>query len=229
MFENYVLEGGNRKFFFELFENRRKAGQKYKEKIKYEVVVDSKSLGVFEIRHFYTERSIGKKRKTLSPLEIYKLIINRCTQKFFKQIVFKPLQSKLWIQIAQELNPRSKFCIDQKGMYTKWELSVNDLINYRELVTTAELLLGQWGFSLKKIKNIESLEDLKESVIPAYHPSGTTRSHRSQEFGVVDNVGKLYGCDNLFLCGSSVFTTPGWANPTLTIMALSTRTARLSS
>jgi choline dehydrogenase-like flavoprotein len=146
-----------------------------------------------------------------------------------KQIIFKPLQSRLWIQIAQELNSDSKFIVSQKVFHAEWGLGENDLKNYRELVTTANLLLRQWDFSLKEIKIVKSLEDLKESAIPAYHPSGTTRAHQSPEFGVVDSIGKVNGCDNLFICGSSVFTTPGWVNPTLTIMALSTRTARLSS
>jgi hypothetical protein len=229
MFENYVLEGGNRKRFFELFENGQNSGQKYKRKIKYEVIVNSKILGVFEIRHFYTKRSIGDGRKMLSPFEIIKMAVNRFTQKCLKQIIFKPLQSRLWIQIAQELNSDSKFIIGQKDFHAVWELGENDLKNYRELVTTANLLLRQWDFSLKEIKIVKSLEDLKESAIPAYHPSGTTRAHQSPEFGVVDSIGKVNGCDNLFICGSSVFTTPGWVNPTLTIMALSTRTARLSS
>jgi hypothetical protein len=229
MFENHVLEGGNKKFFFELFENGQNPVQKFKKKIKYEVIVNSKILGVFEIRHFYTKRSIEGGRTKLSPFEIIKMVVNRFAQKYLQQIIFRPLQSRLWIQIAQELNHDSKFIFDQKDVHAVWELNENDLKNYQELVTTAKSLLRNWGFSLKEIKMINSLEDLKESAIPAYHPSGTTRAHKSPEFGVVDSIGRLNGCDNLFICGSSVFTTPGWANPTLTIMALSTRTARLSN
>ena len=170
MFENYVLEGGNRKYFFELFENGQSTRHKYKRKIKYEVVVNSKILGVFEIRHFYTKRSIGDARRTLSLFEIIKLAVNRFTQKFLKLIIFKPLQSRLWIQIAQELNPDSKFIVDQKDFHSVWELDENDLKNYRELVTTANFLLRHWDFSIKEIKIVKSLKDLKESAIPAYHP-----------------------------------------------------------
>ena len=43
--------------------------------------------------------------------------------------------------------------------------------------------------------------------------------------GVVDAHCRVHGYDNLFIAGSSVFTTSGWANPTLTIMALALRLA----
>ena len=229
MFENHILEKGHKKNFYEIFKNKKSSGKKFKEKTKYEIVVNSKILGVFEIRHYYTKRALDENHKTISPDEILKQIVNRIMQKIFKRIVFKPLQSKLWIQLAQNLNPDSKFFVDQKAFHEAWQMDQIDLQNYHEIVNTAELLLKKWGFKLKEIKNINSVQDLRESSIPAYHPSGTTRAHASKEFGVVDGIGKLYDCENLFLCGSSIFTTPGWANPTLTIMALSMRTARLSN
>ena len=47
--------------------------------------------------------------------------------------------------------------------------------------------------------------------------------------GVVDADCRVHGYDNLFVAGSSVFSTSGWANPTLTILAMSLRLAdRLS-
>ena len=43
--------------------------------------------------------------------------------------------------------------------------------------------------------------------------------------GVVNADCQVFGYDNLFIAGSSVFSTSGWANPTLTIAALSLRLA----
>jgi choline dehydrogenase-like flavoprotein len=43
--------------------------------------------------------------------------------------------------------------------------------------------------------------------------------------GVVDPDSRVHGVSNLFIAGSSVFPTAGWANPTLTIVALSIRLA----
>lgn len=58
-----------------------------------------------------------------------------------------------------------------------------------------------------------------------YHHMGTTRMSSSPRAGVVDAGCRVHGLSNLYVAGSSVFATSGWANPTLGIMALSLRLA----
>lgn len=55
------------------------------------------------------------------------------------------------------------------------------------------------------------------------HHIGTTRMATSPQTGVVNQDCRVYGTDNLYMAGSSVFPTGGHANPTLTIVALSIR------
>ena len=43
--------------------------------------------------------------------------------------------------------------------------------------------------------------------------------------GVVDRDCRVFGIENLFIAGSSVFPTSGWSNPTLTLLALGHRLA----
>lgn len=57
------------------------------------------------------------------------------------------------------------------------------------------------------------------------HHMGTTRMHPSPRRGVVDPDCRVHGVANLFVAGSSVFPTVGYANPTLTITALTVRLA----
>ncbi len=61
--------------------------------------------------------------------------------------------------------------------------------------------------------------------IGGYHHMGTTRMSHDPKQGVVDADGRVHGVDNLYVLGSSVFPTSGWANPTLTIAALALRTS----
>ncbi|MEM1231647.1 MAG: GMC family oxidoreductase, partial [Pseudomonadota bacterium] len=61
--------------------------------------------------------------------------------------------------------------------------------------------------------------------IGGYHHMGTTRMSTDPREGVVDEQCRVHGYSNLHLAGSSVFPTAGWANPTLTIMALALRLA----
>ena len=57
------------------------------------------------------------------------------------------------------------------------------------------------------------------------HIMGTTRMGTTVSNSVVDPDCRVHGYDNLFVAGSSVFPTGGYANPTLTIVALSLRLA----
>ncbi|WP_027136119.1 FAD-dependent oxidoreductase [Geminicoccus roseus] len=59
----------------------------------------------------------------------------------------------------------------------------------------------------------------------AKHPMGGTRMHDAPGAGVVDRDLKVHGMHNLHVVGSSVFPTGGYANPTLTIVALAIRLA----
>ena len=61
--------------------------------------------------------------------------------------------------------------------------------------------------------------------IGGYHHMGTTRMGSTPGTGVVDADGRVHGYHNLYVAGSSVFPTGGWANPTLTILALVHRLA----
>jgi len=61
--------------------------------------------------------------------------------------------------------------------------------------------------------------------IGGYHHIGTTRMSADPRHGVTDDRGRVHGIANLHVAGSSLFPTSGWANPTLTIVALALRTA----
>jgi choline dehydrogenase-like flavoprotein len=59
----------------------------------------------------------------------------------------------------------------------------------------------------------------------ASHHMGTTRMSLEPRRGVVDTECKVHGVTNLYVAGSSVFPSAGYANPTLTIVALALRLA----
>lgn len=66
---------------------------------------------------------------------------------------------------------------------------------------------------------------ISKNPVGGYHHMGTTRMSADPSTGVTDAHGKVHGLANLYVAGSSLFPTGGWANPTLTIMALSFRLA----
>jgi choline dehydrogenase-like flavoprotein len=58
-----------------------------------------------------------------------------------------------------------------------------------------------------------------------YHHAGTTRMASTPRAGVVDPNGRVFGVENLYIAGGSVFPTSSYANPTLTIVAMAIRLA----
>ena len=68
-------------------------------------------------------------------------------------------------------------------------------------------------------------ERLYQGVTGGGHMMGTTRMGATPSDSVVDRDCRVHGYENLFVAGSSVFPTGGFANPTLTIVALALRLA----
>ncbi|MCW2284290.1 choline dehydrogenase-like flavoprotein [Rhodoblastus acidophilus] len=64
-----------------------------------------------------------------------------------------------------------------------------------------------------------------ESADDGLHHAGGARMAARPSDGVVDSHLKVFGTDNLYCCGSSVFPRSGYANPTLLAMALAARLA----
>ena len=64
-----------------------------------------------------------------------------------------------------------------------------------------------------------------EGAYGGNHHIGTTRMSDDPRSGVVDRDCRVHGISNLFVAGSSVFPTGGFANPTLTLTALAHRLA----
>ncbi|AUD02606.1 GMC oxidoreductase [Spirosoma pollinicola] len=77
--------------------------------------------------------------------------------------------------------------------------------------------LGEIRYSEKGLRQF--LRERVKTFNSASHHIGTTRMSDNPETGVVDRNSKVYGVDNLYIAGSSVFPTGGHANPTLTIVA----------
>jgi len=66
---------------------------------------------------------------------------------------------------------------------------------------------------------------LADALKETYHYIGTTRMADDPRDGVTDRDCAVHGMRNLYVAGSSVFSTAGQANPTLTIVALALRLA----
>jgi choline dehydrogenase-like flavoprotein len=117
---------------------------------------------------------------------------------------------------------RSRDALDRRRVRVDWEpsdLARTSIKRAHEMLDAAfrraglgqvECLLGQPG---------------EPPMEGGKHHMGTTRMHPDPKRGVVDQDSRVHGVDNVFVTGSSVFPTAGYANPTLTIVALALRLA----
>ena len=81
------------------------------------------------------------------------------------------------------------------------------------------------GAGIGRIDRAFGEETPEAMFIGNSHHMGTTRMSTDPARGVVDPSGRVHGVPNLYVAGSSVFPTSGYANPTLTIVALAIRLA----
>ena len=140
---------------------------------------------------------------------------------------------KLACRHEQSPNPDSRVSLstDQDAMgipraVLHWQLAEIDKCSIRQ---SCELLATETGrSSLGRVRLLDWLTNSGDTEWPAFlsggwHHMGTTRMHNSPRQGVVDRDSRVYGLDNLFVAGASIFPTAGAANPTLTLIATSLR------
>lgn len=86
-------------------------------------------------------------------------------------------------------------------------------------------LVGAAGLGRARRLVFGTPDELQRATYSSHH-MGTTRMADDPKRGVVDSNCRVHGVPNLYVAGSSVFPTCGFANPTLTIVALAARLAK---
>ncbi len=114
---------------------------------------------------------------------------------------------------------------DSTGFYrpaARCVLDARDFLNVELTLRTFGETLIRLGRGRVKVNNDRIYRDIQGGG----HIMGTTRMGTSRTSSVVDTDCRVHGYGNLFIAGSSVFPTgAGYANPTLTIVALALRLA----
>ena len=148
------------------------------------------------------------------------------------------LEVALLVRGEQAPNPDSRVTLaaekDAAGVprvKLDWRLSEIDVRSVAVLVDSLGRELERLG--LGRVEPAEWLPTgrwrtdplVSSHPIGGYHHMGTTRMGDDPKTSVTDPAGRLHGMPNLWVAGSSLFPTGGWANPTLTIVALALRSA----
>ena len=162
----------------------------------------------------------------------FSIVLYRKAMKVFKflQRFEKVTRFRLRHMTEQAPNPDSRVTLcearDALGQFRArldWRLSAQDI---RSIIRSQEIIdaeLRRVGLGRLRIELQDDTPPLH--VKGGWHHMGTTRMHVDPTQGVVDAHGRIHGMSNVFIAGSSVFPTGGYANPTLTTVALTVKLA----
>jgi choline dehydrogenase-like flavoprotein len=121
---------------------------------------------------------------------------------------------------------RSRNSLDQQRPRLNWQLTALDKDATRRTCRIVGEELARLGIARMHIDDwMLDADSHWDELLVRYHHMGTTRMGDDPKTSVVDRNCRVHGIANLYVAGSSVFPTAGYANPTLTIVALALRLA----
>ncbi len=138
----------------------------------------------------------------------------------------------LWHSIEQSPRPENRVALTrEKDMFgcpriaLHWHWPQDDIEQTERAMGLVARELERAG--LGRVQRIHDRQGLPaiEWPVGSHHLMGTTRMHANPRQGVVDAQCRVHGVANLYVAGSSVFPAGGYANPTLTLVALALRLA----
>ena len=150
---------------------------------------------------------------------------------------FKPHDANVSLVLYTEQlpTPRSRIslasdtdAVGLRRMRVDWQMDGRELSSMRRFAQEiAEQLLRRGLARITLDPRLVSGDPAFASHIhDAIHQMGATRIGSSRHSGVVDENLKVWDVENLYLAGATVFPSTGFANPTLTAIALALRLAR---
>lgn len=139
-----------------------------------------------------------------------------------------------WLTFEVTPNPDSRvMLVEDQDLFGKrrigldWRLTEAEMRTVKRATEIFAQEIGRLGLGRAWTDVLRDDYDWPSYVARGKHHCGTTRMSEDSKTGVVDKDCKVHGISNLYVSSSSVFPTHGYANPTLTIVALSIRMADL--
>lgn len=143
----------------------------------------------------------------------------------------RPMRFRLDQRIEQAPNPESRVVLsnetDGLGMRKAdliWRLNEIDYRSFQKGQETIVRELSAAGIGRFVVEELTE-EHINEHVSGRNHHMGTTRMAADESNGVVDPDCRVFGIDNLYIAGSSIFPTAGYGGPTMLLIAFALRLA----
>jgi choline dehydrogenase-like flavoprotein len=111
--------------------------------------------------------------------------------------------------------------LGRRRVHVDWRIARDDLEAIRRHQDLLSEHLEQRGVA--RIVDRFDPDRHPSPIMSNYHHVGTARMHDNPRLGVVDATCRVHSSPNLYVVGGSAFTSGGYLNPTLTIIALGLR------
>lgn len=117
--------------------------------------------------------------------------------------------------------------LDMPRARVDWRVSVREFDNARRMADLIAEEFDRLGLEKPRFASWlgDKTEAFRQHIHDMAHPMSTTRMSADPSAGVVDANCQVHGVAGLYVAGASVFSTSGYMNPTLMIVALSLRLA----
>jgi choline dehydrogenase-like flavoprotein len=139
----------------------------------------------------------------------------------------RPIYS-LYFRAEQAPDPDSRVTLTKRldalgvpEVQLAWRVVPDDIASIGAWLKVLENDFGAAGFGRVVLPE----DGWQSGIIGGPHQMGTTRMSADPKLGVVDADCRVHSVENLYVAGSSVFSTGGYANPTFTLIALALRLA----
>lgn len=143
-----------------------------------------------------------------------------------------PVYANLGISCEPTPNRESRVTLDDdldalggRRIVLDWRIKEQDVRIIRRAMEIGALKIGELGIGRANVPMLDVEEWWHNRLEGGHHHSGTARMSSNPREGVVDKDCRVHDVENLYVASSAVFSTVGYANPTLTIVALSIRVA----
>lgn len=151
-----------------------------------------------------------------------------------RDVFIRPRTVTMLCDVEQAPNPESRVTLSRERdalgcnvARVDWRVSDQEHRTMRALTVAVGQEFGRLNMARARLGDWLTEPAGAATYHEAHHHMGTTRMAASPSEGVVSPEARVFGIDNLYVAGSSVFPTSGHVNPTLTILMLSLRLADL--
>lgn len=158
-----------------------------------------------------------------------------------KNRIYVPFSSTitLTLQAQQISNVKSSITLSDGEMddlrrpkaVVNWQIDGREFGEISNFCSAIDRYLMINGLGKLKLEKWFSQERVRQDgswlnqVSDVYHQAGGTIMSESSDSGVVDKNLRMHNSSNIYVCGASVLPTSGYANTTLTVLALTLRLA----